>query len=124
MLSSKVVYSNQQQEQQYGNVSLSLENPRSGTFRRAASGGKGVNLSYPSSSRVEHIATVSGGASSPGNGGREGSQDRIVPAETFGMDASDVDLEAMDPMWHGISRTVEVDVAVNSPRVTAKSIPG
>jgi hypothetical protein len=118
MLSSKVVYSNQQQQQQYGDVSLSLQNPRSGTLRREASGGKAVvNLSYPSSSRVEHIATISGGSSNQASGARASSQERIVDTERFGMEASDVDLETLDPVWHGISRTVEVDVVRSSRAV-------
>ncbi|KAK4118203.1 hypothetical protein N657DRAFT_405477 [Parathielavia appendiculata] len=111
MLSSKIVYRTQQQEQQY-NISLDLQLPGS-TSRTASNGGK---------ARVEQFV-LSGGLIDPGDVGDTGSGEHIVGAEPYRMESSDIGLAVMETRWPGGSRTVDVEAGVNSFGVEPRSIP-
>ncbi len=113
MLSSKIVHTNSRYD-----VSLHSQQGRSSRTREFVPSRKD-DVAFPTS-RGEHVVKVHGGAEDSGFG-RTSSQERIILDELFGIAASDVDLETMDPRRGGISKMVGFEVVVSESRMETRS---
>lgn len=113
MLSSKVVFINQ-----LHSVSLDSRQTRPSCKRQLATCGVD-SVAFPTS-QVGRVVEIHGAAAESEHG-RMSSQAHIISGGSFGMVASDIDLDTVNPRQVGISKTVEFEVGVSELRIEARS---